>query len=114
MRAALERDPPTPDEGELWAALYILIGRRFEESLARRLIHGVQGMKESVTYQAILREGRAEEGRTMLVRIASRRFGPPDDAIKARLGAIAEPERLEALADRILAASDWNELLADE
>jgi hypothetical protein len=39
-------------------------------------------MKESVTYQAILREGRAEEGRTILLRIASKWVGPPDDAIR--------------------------------
>ncbi len=46
--------------GKLWAATYILMGVRYPEALTQELLRGVLSMKESVTYQAILREGHAE------------------------------------------------------
>ena len=88
-------------------------------------------MKESVTYQKILREGReglaeglakgltqgqakgrAEEARRILRRQGTRRFGKPDTHIEAALDAIADLERLEQLTDRVLEVTAWEELLA--
>jgi len=73
-------------------------------------------MKESVTYQKILREGRtegrAEEAKRILKRLGSRRFGKPDAHIEAALDAIADLERLEQLSDRVLEVTGWEELLA--
>jgi flagellar biosynthesis/type III secretory pathway protein FliH len=46
----------------LWAATYILLGLRYSADLAAELLRGVVAMKESTTYQAILREGW-EEGK---------------------------------------------------
>jgi hypothetical protein len=72
-------------------------------------------MKESVTYQAILREGRAEgkieEARNMLVLQGRSRFGePPPEAVNA-LNALTDLGRLEELGVRLLHASSWRELL---
>ena len=85
-------------------------------------------MKESVTYQAIVEEGiekgleqGLEKGLEMgyvegqqrfLLRVGGKRFGPPDAATQAVLGAIASREELERLIDRILDVESWSELLS--
>ena len=51
-----------PQSAKLWTATCLLMGLRYEKSFASQLLEGVQNMKESTTYQAILREGR-DEGR---------------------------------------------------
>jgi len=76
----------------------------------------------SSTYQAILAEGRAkaiqegrvEGGRSFVLRLGSKRFGPPDAAMRARLDAITSTEQLERLAGRLLEVETWSELLASD
>ncbi len=78
-------------------------------------------MRESVTYQAILREGRDEgerEGRIaqtqrLLLRQGTKRFHAPDSKAIAAIEAIRDIDRLEALGDLILEPGihDWAELL---
>ncbi len=84
-------------------------------------------MRESVTYQAILEEGREEglargreeglargravEARALLTLLGEQKFGPPDARVQAALNVIGDPERLEALARRLLGASSWDDLL---
>jgi predicted transposase YdaD len=95
-----------------------------------QLLHGVREMKESVTYQAILNEGKAagkaigkaeglaigeaegrvQEARQMLLRLGTKRFGKPSDSIRNALEHIAEIERLERLSDRLLDVATWDEL----
>jgi hypothetical protein len=41
------------------------------------------------------------------------KFGLPDDATRAFLGALADPEKLEELGCRLLKAKSWQELLAE-
>ena len=43
---------------KLWTATYLLMGLCYEEKLISQVLEGVQNMRESTTYQAILREGR--------------------------------------------------------
>ena len=67
-------------------------------------------MKESTTYQKILREGRQEgreegriaEARRFLIVLGTERFGEPDEAGFAALEAIQSVERLEALGRRLI------------
>ena len=51
---------PQPRAAKLRTATCLLMGLRFSEDLAFQLLEGVQNMRESTTYQAILREGRQE------------------------------------------------------
>jgi predicted transposase YdaD len=77
-------------------------------------------MRESATYQAILREGRTEgrtagrlaEARSLLLRQGARKFGTPTRAERGRLSATRSLERLESLAERLLDVQSWEELLA--
>ena len=74
-------------------------------------------MREPVTYQDILEKGRVEgriDGeRRILLRQATRRFGAPTDAMRARIERVTDQNTLYQLADRVLTAASWDELLAD-
>ncbi|MBL8867863.1 MAG: DUF4351 domain-containing protein, partial [Planctomycetia bacterium] len=60
-----------------------------------------------------LQEGRMVEARNLVLRQATRRFGEPAPASIAKLNAIADLNRLESLADKVLVATNWDEFLAD-
>lgn len=77
-------------------------------------------MRESSTYQAFLREGeavgeargRASEARAILLRLGSRRFGPPDRRTRVAVQRLADLGRLGQLTDRVLNVGSWEDLLA--
>jgi predicted transposase YdaD len=102
-------------------ATYLLMGLRFSKEFASQLVKGVQNMRESTTYQAILNEGRDEgliAGRIageqrMLIRLGTKRFGEPNAATLASLEAIHDIDRLEVLGVRILDSDlqSWDDLL---
>jgi hypothetical protein len=69
-------------------------------------------MEESSTYRAIIRRGRAEEARRMLLLQGEPKFGPPDEATRAALETISDVARLEELAVRLMTVSSWQELLS--
>jgi predicted transposase YdaD len=76
-------------------------------------------MKESVTYQEILNEGR-EEGvsigaRRMLLKAGEKAFNrPASAATRAALEAIDSVETLEQMLDRLDQAKSWEELVPTE
>ena len=121
MQQRLEQEVSPAKAQVLWATTYILMGLRYPEELITQLLRGVRTMKESVTYQAILREGREEglkegalaEVKKVLLRQGRKRFGPPAKATKAALQAITSLPRLERLSERLLDVSSWDELLAE-
>jgi hypothetical protein len=57
-------------------------------------------------------EGRAEEARSLVLRLAAKRFGPAPSAVEAAIHAISDRERLARISERILDAGGWNDLLA--
>jgi hypothetical protein len=100
---------------ELWSAAYILMGLRYQDALIHTLLRGVATMEESVTYQAILKEGeargKATEARRMLLLQGRTRFGEPSAKVVAALDALSDVSQLEELAIHLLQASSWEELL---
>jgi hypothetical protein len=62
-------------------------------------------------YSSAQQEGRLQAGRDLVVRQATRRFGP-DAHASAAIASIVEPDELDALAQRVLTAADWPSLLA--
>jgi len=119
MKERLDREAPQGQAAELWSATYILMGVRYEQALIQTLLQGVIAMKESVTYQAILREGKAEglaegqakEARRILLLQGRSRFGEPTPEVAAALNSVADVEKLEQLSIRLLQVSSWQELL---
>jgi len=108
------------------------MGLEYDEGFASQLLKGVRSMKESVTYQAILEEGRvqgveegreegreeggeegrADEARRILLNLGTKRFGRPSAKHRKTVAAISDPTVLEGLATRSLDVESWTELFA--
>jgi hypothetical protein len=107
----LQREGSPEQTRKLLTAAYVLTGLRVEFPRAQHLFQGVRAMRESVTYMAILEEGRVEGTRKLLLRMGRVRFGEPDATTQAALQAITDPEQLERLGERLLSVSTWQELM---
>lgn len=113
MKAEFARHP-TRDEGEIWTALYFLIGAQFEDkALARRLLQGIKSMKDSVTYQATVEEGEIKAYRKALLLQGTDRFGEPSVDAQQRIETLEDLEQLERLLRRMLHVESWQDLLTD-
>jgi hypothetical protein len=66
----------------------------------------------SAAFQAVLRQGRTVEAKRMVLLLGGKRFGPPTSASKDALESIDDLVQIEDLADRLLEARSWDELLA--
>jgi hypothetical protein len=117
MRDRLDQEPPSR-ANQLWGASYLLMGLRFPDPLIDDLLKGVANLKESTTYQKVLREGREEgritEARRFLIVLGTERFGEPDTACLTSLEAIPSAEQIEALGRKMItdpAVGSWDDLL---
>ena len=110
MEARIDTEAPIEERGFLWSATLLLLGLKYDAETARQLLKGVQGMKESSTYQALLEEGRVEGERKSLLVVGSNRFGAPDSAVQAKLNALNSSEEIERLLARSQQVETWSEL----
>lgn len=123
IRRRLEANASLPEARHAWAATYLLLGLKYSPELIDTLPLGVELMKESSTYQAIVKTseargeaigeaiGRMEEARKAVLRIGGQRFGGVPAEVPERLKAITDLEQLEQLYDRLLEAPTWDALL---
>jgi predicted transposase YdaD len=115
MKQRLGPKVPRQKRKELWSATNILMGLRFGLEEIKSLLQGVVEMKESVTYQAILNEGRAEgeanEARKILLLLGREQLGEPSANQQAALDAITDTDQLNDLIVRLKHAASWQELL---
>ena len=107
----LEREAPRERARKLLTAAFVLTGLRVQRDVARDVFRGVRAMRDSDTYLAILDEGREEQVKEDILRLAQKRFGPADETVAARLNGITDLERLRRLLDRLLEATGWQDLL---
>jgi predicted transposase YdaD len=115
VNAMMQRVDPaatSADAREFWATTAMLAGLRFPWESIKYWFRGVTTMQESSVYQGLLQEGRAEEARKIVLRLAERRFGAPDKESQTKLESMSVVEQLEQLAERIYDVSSWIELLA--
>lgn len=99
---------------------FVLCGLRYEHERVAEMYRRLSMLLEdSTTYQALIREGRErglvegrlETARNLLLRQGTKKFGQPTEAVATKLNAIADLGRLEQLADRMLDATGWDDLL---
>ena len=103
MQQRLDREATTSQAGMFWTATYVLMGLKYPDELIDRLLEGVQNMKESVTYQKILRDGPRRESRWDATRGCARRESRWDATRDAREGiAVGRDEGCAEEARRIL------------
>ena len=128
MPAAEKHAGNKVEAGDLWTATYVLMGLRYDLQTIEAAMKGVEGMKESATYQAIMDVGRLEGMRqglakrklevmleglhSSLLRIGRKRLGKVSAKTKAAIEAITDIDRFEEMVDGLLDVSTWQELLA--
>jgi hypothetical protein len=111
------RKEAAPEEvGTLWTAADVLMGLRYSRVLVAQLLRGIHGMKDSVTYQAIVEEGEAKGmirgAQDTLLRIGRKHLGVPDQSVENALRAVTDLDRLNRMSDRLMDVTTWQELLA--
>lgn len=123
MQSRLTSIPDATEAKELWTAIYILMGLRYEKELVNHLLRGVLAMQESVTYQAIIEEGMAKgmaqgiargelrHAQKILLRQGEERFGRPSAAVKAAIEKTTNLKKLDQLSLRLLKVRSWSQLL---
>ena len=115
LAARVVKEASPPVAAHLLTAAFVLTGLRISPQESLRIFQGVHPMNdlsESTTYQWILDQGGLREARRIIRRQGRIRFGAPTAAEEAAVEAIADPERLEYLSERVLTAVSWQELLA--
>ena len=66
------------------------------------------------TYDSGRLQGHQEALRAMVIRLASRQCGSPDEATRTKINGIEDLDRLEHLVDAAITAQSWEELLASK
>lgn len=107
----LNAEAPPELNDALWNSTYKLTGVYLNRDDVRPLFDRYRIMKDSMTYQATLEDGRIEEAQRFLLRLGNRKFGAANEASRAALTAIIDRERLERMGEALLTASTWEELL---
>jgi len=105
----------TADDTELKSimnASYMLCGLRYPSGMAKAIFKGLNMlMEDSTTYQDILNEGRNEEGKAVLLSLATQRFGIPSPERAERLQSVNELSKIRSLTQTLLIAADWDDFL---
>jgi hypothetical protein len=84
------------------------------EGIAKGMERGIEkGMEVGLAQGRAegLRTGSVGEAKSLLLRIGRRRFGAPPAAVLVALDAITDLSRIEIMAERLIDASGWTELL---
>ncbi|MFN8526949.1 MAG: hypothetical protein U0821_27910 [Chloroflexota bacterium] len=120
LHTRFRREADRETQRLLMAETYFVLGLRYTPNVAGRLLGGVGTMRDSLTYQAVLEEGRVEgrlegraeartqEARQFVLRLGTHRFGSPSPSIQAKLDTLTDTELLERIGVAILSAPSWD------
>jgi hypothetical protein len=102
---------------EVLGSAFVLCGLRHDSTQVIDLYRSLSmTLEDSTTYQWIINKGVAqgavEELRRVLRMQGRKRFGDVPTTAEAGLSGIADPTRLERMAERIFDATNWDDLLA--
>ena len=119
-RLATEAAPG--DAATVRATIFLLLGLRYSAEDVDMIRSLGRALRESSTYQEILREGEArgeargeaQGARRILLRAGTRRLGPPDPDTRAMIEAVTDIERIERMTERVFDASNWSDVVRDD
>jgi hypothetical protein len=100
-----------PDLVKLMTATYILASMQIEPEVAREVINHVLDLRDSPGYKFLLREGAIEHTQELILKLARKQLGDPDEKQEARLRAIKDLDRLDRIALKAPKAKSWDSLL---
>ena len=97
----------------LLSSTYLLSGLRYSQDQIERLYMSLSTiLEDSTTFQHTILIGRVRGYRDLLLRQGRSTFGDPSPAAESAIRGIEDVGRLERLADRLLTATNWDDLLA--
>jgi hypothetical protein len=107
----LEAEASEEQRRQLLTAAFVLAGLRLPRDRARQAFAGVRAMRDSDTYLAIMDEGREQQAKRDILRLGTKRCGPPGASITTQIEGITDIDRLERIHDRMLEVETWEALL---
>jgi hypothetical protein len=104
-------------EKVLFGSSFVLCGLRYEDERIAELYQTMSlTLEDSTTYQWILKKGVAqgalETMRATVLRLGAKRFGAATESTQIAVNAITDPTRLQRMAERVLDAASWDDILA--
>jgi hypothetical protein len=111
----LQQEATPAQTKRLLTAAFLLTGLRVKRNVGKQIFQGVQAMRDSDTYLAILDEGSERQTRRLILKMAQKHLGQPDEQTLTRLEGITDLDRLERiherLFDRAAEVHSWQDLL---
>jgi hypothetical protein len=102
--------PPEQAKRLLLDAL-LLTGLRVRRDVAVKVFGGIRMMEESDTYLMILDQGQEKRAKKDILLVGEKRFGAPDESVKAQLDAITDLDRLDRMLLKSITTASWKEIL---
>jgi hypothetical protein len=93
---------PHETANTLWTASYLLLGLRYDKQTVARVLRGVQGMEESVTYKEILTKGLLQARKEDVLSLLVERFALVPESIEQQIRSATDPDRLKAALRQIV------------
>jgi hypothetical protein len=110
-----EAEPNTQRRAEFGGIAILFAGRVSRKELWQEKLKGWNVEESTVVQEWVAMgraEGRAEASRTLILNLGMKRFGAAPTHIEQGLLAITDDRRLERIGNRVMDATDWNDLLA--
>lgn len=101
---------PDPTRVMVHTCGMLLLGLRYDDVTIHHAYLRARGMKESTSYQAILREGAAEARQEDLLDILRERFGVVPPEVEQHVRATTDPTRLRAAIRQAVTMADLSDL----
>jgi hypothetical protein len=107
----LTQEVPAERAKRLLTDTFLLTGMRVRRNVATEIFRGIRVMQESDTYLAILDEGEEKGCRVAILIYGEELLGPPAEAVRAQLNAIADLPRLRRMIRQTAKAATWKEII---
>lgn len=112
-RLRTEADPLTSEK--VVTMLSVLMKLRYDAMTTEELLRMIPNPEEYPGFKMFIDKGKASEVRQLILRQGRKKFGSlPAPNHEVVLAAVSDLARLEALSEKLLDVSTWDELLAGE